>query len=119
VHARDLQMSCTDNDGLALNFDVNLATSTITFQNTEALGAAQILANRAFGYTDDLNRASGEEIRIAYDWYFTAHYALTFDHVLSDLTDGAITHAKLNGNDDDGVTFDNIPLSCQTQIAQP
>jgi len=91
-----------------LNFSINGKNRTITIQNKEAFGVAEIVANEPLGITYDQSVAyPSYKVNFEYEWYYTAAYSIT----VNPLTDNT-AKIILDGNDYDGIEINNEEYSC-------
>jgi len=101
-----LFVECKNEYG-ALNFKFNRSTQVATFTDKTAMGRAELPVDEPIAAVID-----EKNLKVTYDWYFTAEYTFTFEKEVRQLMAGDQVSMILDGDDDDGSFFNNERFSC-------
>lgn len=58
---------------------------------------------------------SGATYLTSYDWYYTAHYFLTFEDSIGKHKENSIIRLEVNGSDADGCFIDHAQFRCEVR----
>lgn len=101
-----VRVECTGDQG-QIKFNLNRSTQVAVFDNKTAMWRAELPLNEPI-----MAKIEGKEIHVTYNWEFLAQYIFTFAEDINSLQKGDSIKMRLDGDDDDGVFFNEVPFQC-------